>query len=89
MAIAITKMKPKTIADRIRCIRGHRSQSGLADILNSMKMGRGIPKSSIAQPMISRYEQGVDLPNPFVLLRLARLGGTTIDWILTGHRGGA
>lgn len=36
------------------------------------------------QPSICMYERGV-LPDPLRLLRIARIGGTTVEWILTGH----
>ena len=36
------------------------------------------------QPAIHMYERGV-LPEPKRLLELARIGGTTVEWILTGR----
>ena len=80
--------RTKTIPDRIRYIRGHRSQSAFAELLNWLKMRKGIPESNIAQPMISRYEQGLEIPAPFTLLRIDKAGDTTIEWILTGRNGG-
>jgi transcriptional regulator with XRE-family HTH domain len=36
------------------------------------------------QPAIHMYERGV-LPEPKRLLEIARIGNTTVEWILTGH----
>lgn len=47
------------------------TQKGLADYLN------------ISQPAVSLYLQG-RIPPADVLLKIARLGGTTVEWILTG-----
>lgn len=48
------------------------TQKGLADYLN------------ISQPAISLYLQG-RMPPADVLLKIARLGDTTIEWILSGE----
>lgn len=48
------------------------TQKGLADYLN------------ISQPAISLYLQG-RVPPADVLLKIAQLGDTTIEWILTGE----
>lgn len=48
------------------------TQKGLADYLN------------ISQPAISLYLQG-RIPPADVLLRIARLANTTVEWILTGE----
>ncbi len=48
------------------------TQKGLADYLN------------ISQPAVSLYLQG-RIPPADVLLKIARLGNTTIEWILTGQ----
>lgn len=48
------------------------TQKGLADYLN------------ISQPAISLYLQG-RVPPADVLLKIARLGDTTIEWILSGE----
>jgi len=47
------------------------TQKGLADYLN------------ISQPAVSLYLQG-RIPPADVLLKIAGLGGTTVEWILTG-----
>lgn len=48
------------------------TQKGLADYLN------------VSQPAISLYLQG-RVPPADVLLKIARLGDTTVEWILTGQ----
>lgn len=67
-------VKPTEIAGRIRWIMKQRgmSQKELADYLN------------ISQPAISLYLQG-RTPPADVLYRLAKLGNTTMEWILTGY----
>ena len=47
------------------------NQKGLADLLN------------ITQPAVSKYLRD-RIPPPLILLKLARAGQTTIEWILTG-----
>lgn len=49
------------------------TQKGLADYL------------SISQPAVSLYLQG-RIPPADALLKIAELGGTTVEWILTGTR---
>lgn len=49
------------------------TQKGLADNLD------------ISQPAVSLYLQG-RIPPADVLLEIAQLGGTTVEWILTGTR---
>lgn len=48
------------------------TQKGLADYLN------------ISQPAVSLYLQG-RLPPADVLFKIAKLGNTTVEWILTGE----
>ncbi len=69
----------KQISERIRTImaQAQLTQQRLASLLG------------ISQPAVSQYLQG-RIPPPEVLLNIARLGDTTIEWILTGDkRGGA
>ena len=40
-------------------------------------------KLQVTQPAVSKYLQG-RVPPPIVLLRLAKLANTTIEWLLTG-----
>ena len=66
----------KQIGKRIRQIMGQLdvTQQELADLLG------------VSQPAISIYLKG-RMPPPDVLLQIARLGGTTVEWILTGDKG--
>ena len=41
-------------------------------------------KLGITQPMVSKYEKGETIPSAAILLRVARLGKTTVDKILEG-----
>ena len=79
--------KPKSVGGRIRLIRGGRTQERFAAELNAITFPQAdrVPCSRIAQAMISRYEGGSEVPNPYALLRLARAGNTSIEWILTGR----
>jgi len=42
-------------------------------------------KLGITQPMVSKYEKGEIIPPAQILLRIAKLGKTTIEGILEGH----
>lgn len=68
------KLQAAPIGQRIGQImaRAGITQNGLADYL------------SISQPAVSLYLQG-RLPPADVLLKIAKLGNTTIEWILTGE----
>ena len=63
----------KAISERIREVMREAdiTQKGLADRLG------------ISQPAVSLYLQG-RMPPPEVLLHIARLGNTTVEWLLTG-----
>ena len=63
------------VSGRIRAIMAQAqiNQQGLADLLG------------MSQPAVSQYLQG-RIPPPEALLSLARLGNTTIEWILTGEK---
>lgn len=67
----------KEIAKRIQQIMGELrvTQLQLADLLG------------ISQPAISLYLKG-RMPPAEVLLQIARLSGTTVEWILTGEEKG-
>jgi len=67
------KKQPKTLGERIRFLRGDMTQVEFADILR------------IKQAMVSRYEASVMSPSPNVLLRIARFGACSIEWLLTGQ----
>lgn len=59
------------VAKRIRSIRGKRSQEEFEAI------------TGIDQGRISRYERGT-VPNPENLVKIARAGNVSVDWLLTG-----
>ncbi len=65
----------KQVSGRIREImtQARLNQQALADLLG------------ISQPAVSQYLQG-RIPPPEALLSIARLGNTTIEWILTGKK---
>lgn len=68
----------KALSTRIRTIMQNQklTQSEFADLLG------------ISQPAVSQYLQG-RVPPADVLLPLARLGNTSIEWILTGEEDAA
>lgn len=42
-------------------------------------------KLGITQPMVSKYEKGEIIPPAQILLRIAKLGKTTVEMILEGE----
>jgi len=70
------KISPDKVGERIRAVRGKRTQTEFAKIL-------GVKK----QNYISRYERG-RIPSPDLLVRVASLGRISTDWLLTGRKGG-
>lgn len=71
------KVSPIKVGERIRAVRGKKTQTEFANIL-------GVKK----QNYISRYERG-RIPSPDLLVRIAGIGRVTTDWLLTGRKGGA
>ncbi len=71
------KISPQKVGERIRAVRGKRTQTEFAKAL-------GVKK----QNYISRYERG-RIPSPDLLVRIAEMGRVSIDWLLTGKRGGS
>lgn len=69
------KVSPQKVGERIRAVRGKRTQTEFAKAL-------GVKK----QNYISRYERG-RIPSPDLLVRIAEMGKVSIDWLLTGKRG--
>jgi len=67
-------LNKKEIGKRIKRLRKEKGlkQWQMADILGA------------TQPAIHKYENGI-LPEVKRLLELARVGNTTVEWILTGH----
>lgn len=70
------KISPQKVGERIRAVRGKRTQTEFAKAL-------GVKK----QNYISRYERG-RIPSPDLLVRIAEMGRVSIDWLLTGKKGG-
>jgi len=81
--IAIPKLT--SLAERIRFIRGARSQREFAERLNKIKVHKAVPDSRIHQAMISRYERGQEMPSPWTLYRIAWSASTKMEWLLTGE----
>ncbi len=72
----LAELKPnaKAIARRIREIRGFdRTQGEFAKMLG------------ISQAQLSKYEKAQSVPTLEMLLKLNKLSGRTIDWIVTGE----
>ena len=64
----------KALGKRIREIRGFEMrQTQLAKLLG------------ITQAQLSKYERGKNAPTLDLLLKLKRISGRTIDWIVTGE----
>lgn len=68
----MTTVSPEKVGERIRAVRGKRTQTEFAKAI-------GVKK----QNYISRYERG-RIPSPDLLLKIATTGRVSIDWILTG-----
>lgn len=60
------------IARRIKELRGDQTQAQFAARLG------------MKQPQLARYERG-RIPDREVLAKIARVGGVTVDWLLTGQ----
>lgn len=71
------KISPMKVGDRIRSVRGKKTQTEFAKAL-------GVKK----QNYISRYERG-RIPSPDLLVRIAQMGRVSTDWLLTGKQGRA
>jgi len=69
------KVSPSKVGERIRTIRGEKTQTEFAKDL-------GVPK----QNYISRYERG-RIPSPDLLVKIADMGKVSLDWLLVGKRG--
>ncbi|MBI3597559.1 MAG: helix-turn-helix transcriptional regulator [Nitrospirae bacterium] len=61
------------VGQRIRTIRGKINQTDFAKMIGVRK-----------QNYVSRYEHG-RIPNPELLVRIAKHGKVTVDWLLTGR----
>ena len=69
------KVSPIKVGERIRAIRGDKTQTEFAKDLS-------VPK----QNYISRYERG-RIPSPDLLVKIADMGRVSLDWLLIGKRG--
>lgn len=65
------------IGERLKTIRGARSQQEFARLLR------------ISKPALQNYEAGLRMPPGDALMKAAELSGTTVDWILCGRESGA
>jgi transcriptional regulator with XRE-family HTH domain len=61
------------VGQRIRAVRGRLTQTDFARMIGVRK-----------QNYISRYEHG-RIPNPELLVKIAELGKTSVDYLLTGR----
>jgi transcriptional regulator with XRE-family HTH domain len=68
----MAKVSGAQVGQRIRKIRGKLTQTDFAKAIGVRK-----------QNYISRYEHG-RIPSPILLVRIAVLGKTSVDWLLTG-----
>lgn len=65
-------------------------KSVIGDRIKSLRKSKGLRQWQMAeklgatQPAVHKYENGI-LPEVKRLLELARIGGTSIEWILTGR----
>lgn len=71
------EISPMEVGERIRSVRGKKTQTEFAKAL-------GVKK----QNYINRYERG-RIPSPDLLVRIARIGRVSTDWLLTGKQGRA
>lgn len=68
----------------------HLDKAVIGDRIKHLRKCRGLRQWQMAellgatQPAIHKYENGI-LPEVKRLLELARIGNTSIEWILTGH----
>ena len=70
------KINKKNVGRKIKKIR-------VIDL--DMNQKRFAKKLGITQPMVSKYENGEIIPPAEILLKVAKLGKTTIERILEGR----
>ena len=68
----MARISSKQVGQRIRKVRGGVTQTAFARSIGVRK-----------QNYISRYEHG-RIPGPDLLVRIAKFGKTSVDWLLTG-----
>ena len=61
-----------SLGDRIKYIRGHRSQTEFGLLIGKHK------------DKIMMYECNIDTPSLLILSRIAKIGKVTIDWLFFG-----
>ena len=66
------KVSAKQVGQRILEVRGKFTQTHFARAIGVRK-----------QNYVSRYEHG-RIPSPNLLVRIAKFGRTSVDWLLTG-----
>ncbi|HUT53327.1 MAG TPA: helix-turn-helix transcriptional regulator [bacterium] len=66
------KRGPETRGGRIRKLRGDLTPAEFAEMVR------------VEPALVGRYEADLETPPPRVLLRMARVSGVSIEWILTG-----
>lgn len=69
------KINKKNVGRRIKKVR-------VIDL--DMNQKRFAKELGITQPMVSKYERGEAIPSAATLLKVARLGKTTVEKILEG-----
>jgi len=67
----MSAISPKEVGERIRAVRGRKTQEEFAKILK------------LPQNYISMYERR-RIPRPELLVKIAALGRVSTDWLLTG-----
>ena len=63
-----------TLGDRIKYVRGSRSQTEFGLLI-------GLHKNKVV-----RYEANVDTPSLLILSRIADIGNVTLDWLFFGKQ---
>ena len=74
---SMKRINRKEVGKRIRDIRGDRSQTVFAKMIFEGRVKK-------RQDYVSRYELGIRIPKPEILIRIAEIGQTTVDFLLMG-----
>ena len=73
------------ISNEINPIEKIINRINLIRVQNNLNQEQLAKKLHISQPAVSKYLKD-RIPPAEILLKLARLGGTTIEWLLTGKK---
>lgn len=73
------------ISNEINSIQKIISRINLIRVQNNLNQQQLAQKLGISQPAVSKYLKD-RIPPSDILLKLAKLGGTTIEWLLTGRK---